>query len=172
MIADANVGATKGDYYAKKSAELKTVVLPTGLVRHELDLHYQMPLPVDDADRGLNPGEGSYRDYVRFYLPETATVASFKMTADGKPGDGGLDTIVFDHGRQIVGAFFRLPRGHSADLQLLYEVPSTPDPQYNLVVQKQAGATSLPLALLVSYPGGVRQQQLALAQDAQFSVGW
>ena len=147
MINDANVGATKGDFYAHKAATLKTVVLPSGVVRHELDVTYQMPLPVDATDRGLNPGEGSYRDYVRFYLPQTATVASFQVLNDGAPGDGGLDNITVDRGFAVVGAFSRLPRGHQTQIRMLYEVPSTGDPSYDLLVQKAAGAQSLPLTL-------------------------
>jgi hypothetical protein len=172
MISDANVGATKGDYYVKKSADLKTVVLSGGVVRHELDVHYDMPLPVDDTDRKLNPGEGSYRDYVRFYLPETASLASLQMTADGQPVDASVDAISFDHGRQIVGSFFRLPRGHSAEVRLFYEVPVTLYQQYDLLVQKPAGVAGLPLSMTVSYPGGQAQRQSPLGQDAHFSVNW
>jgi len=45
----------------------------------------------------LDPGDGSYRDYVRFYLPKTATVAGFNYSIDVGAGSGGLDNVAVAH---------------------------------------------------------------------------
>ena len=172
MVCDANVGISKGDYYAHKSMQVSSEVSPAGVVRHEVRVRYQMPAPVDDIDRALNPGDGSYRDYVRIYLPETATVAGFKVTLDAGQEAGSLDNISFAHGRQVVGAFFRLPRGHEADLTLTYEVPIGSVADYQLTLQKQAGTPALPTTLLVSYPGGITRQHTDLTIDSLLSVAW
>jgi hypothetical protein len=172
MVCDANVGISKGDHYVHKSMQVSSEVSPAGVVRHEVRLRYQMPAPIDDIDRALNPGEGSYRDYVRIYLPETATVAGFKATLDAGQEAGSLDTISFAHGRQVVGAFFRLPRGHEADLTLTYEVPIGSAANYQLMLQKQAGTPALPTTLLVSYPGGITHQHTDLSIDSLLSVAW
>ena len=169
MVTDANVGITKGDVFVKKSMAVKSDVLTEGIVHHELTLRYAMPLPQDDTDRKLNPGDGSYRDYVRFYLPEAASVAGFKIVGNGQ---GGLDKISVEHGRQVVGIYFRLARGQDTELQLQYEVPRNPDDGYQLYLQKQAGEANLPTELTVSYPGGLRRQRTDLAADMTYSVAW
>jgi hypothetical protein len=172
MVADANVGATKGDYYTRKSLEVKAEVPSSGLVKHELTARYELPQPANDADRALNPGDGSYRDYVRFYLPEAAALASAEVTQDGRAGEGGLDSISFDHGREVVAVFFRLPRGHSVVVSLVYEVPVPVDHRYELYLQKQAGIPQLPTRVLLSYPGGESQQVVSMTHDTDVTVQW
>jgi hypothetical protein len=172
MVSDANVSLGKEDFYVHKSMQVSAEVSAGGLVRHQVQVRYQMPLPADAVDTALNPGDGSYRDYVRFYLPETATVAGFKATLDGSAGDGSLDAVSFAHGREVVGAFFRVPRGHETVLTLTYEVPINQASSYDLLIQKQAGIPNLPTSVLISYPGGISQRRTDLSADAGVSVAW
>ncbi len=172
MVSDGNVSLGKQDFYIHKSMQLNTEVNPDGLVRHEVRVHYQMPNPVDAVDIALNPGDGSYRDYVRFYLPETAIVAGFTSNVDDSQGEGAVDAVSFAHGRQVVGAYFRVPRGHEVVLTLTYEVPVQPGSSYQLTLQKQAGSPGLPTTTLTSYPGGLSQQHLSLATDSDVRVAW
>ena len=164
-VSDANVGATKGDYYAHKSMVVKVEVLPTGVALHHVTLSYTMPAPVDAVDRALNPGDGSYRDYLQVLIPETATVVDVTFKEDGKAGDGGLDGVTAAHGRQSVAVYFRLPRGHAGVVDLYYELPVATDRAFALYVQKQAGVPSLPTSFALSYPGGLalREAQLLIA---------
>ena len=172
MAVDANVTPSKGDYYVQKSMNVKAEVEASGMTRHEVTMTYDMPTPVDDIDRALNPGDGTYRDYVRFYLPETATVANFHITLDGKPSESGLDAISYAHGREVVGAYFRLPRGHETVVDMIYEIPNAPQASYQLTVQKQAGVPGLPTTVLISYPGGFRVERSDLTTDMNASVTW
>jgi hypothetical protein len=172
MVSDGSVSLGKEDYYAHKSMHVSAEVSPAGLVRHEVRVRYQMPTPVDDVDRALNQGDGSYRDYVRFYLPETSIVAEFKAALDGGGAGGALDSITFAHGRQVVGAYFRVPRGHEAVLTLAYLVPIGSTSDYQLTLQKQAGIPDLATTVLVSYPGGINRQQVDLSTDARIRVAW
>ncbi|MHB8509158.1 MAG: DUF4012 domain-containing protein [Candidatus Dormibacteria bacterium] len=173
LVADGNVGATKGDYYMHKSMEVKVEVGGGGVSRHEVALNYDLPLPVDEADRALNPGAGTYLDYLRYYLPQTANVTSFHFTEDGKTSaDGGLDRVTYEHGREVVGVFFRLPRGHRVRLTLDYRVPLPPDRTYDLYVQKEAGIPDRPTSVEISYPGGIVRRQADLSTDADFMVSW
>ncbi|HXA42002.1 MAG TPA: DUF4012 domain-containing protein [Candidatus Solibacter sp.] len=172
MVSDGNVSLGKEDFYVHKSMQLNTEVNPDGLVRHEVRVHYQMPTAVDAVDTALNPGDGSYRDYVRFYIPQTAIVAGFKSNLDDSQGEGAVDAISFAHGRQVVGAYFRVPRGHEIVLTLTYEVPVQPASSYLMTIQKQAGSPGLPTTTLTSYPGGLSQQHLSLATDSDVRVAW
>ena len=172
MVADGNVGATKGDYFVQKSMDVQTEVASSGVVRHALTLHYQMPVAVDTTDQALNPGDGSYRDYVRFYLPETANVVGFSTSLDGHDGQAGIDSIGLEHGKQVVGAFFRLPRGHEIVLHLQYQVALSPGPSYRLLIQKQAGQLVLPTTLKVSDPAGIVSRQLDMSTDSEVALAW
>jgi hypothetical protein len=81
--------------------------------------------------------------------------------------------VSIDHGKQVIGAFFRLPRGHVAELKLDYQVGVRGDNGYALLLQKQAGTPDLPFAVQVSYPdGGLMSQQLDLKNDARLGVHW
>ena len=172
LVADGNVGISKGDYFVKKTLDLKIEAPATGVTRNRLTMKYSMPLPVDDVDRALNPGEGSYRNYVRFYLPQSAQIATFQVTTDGQPSEGGLNDLSVDHDRLVAGTFFRLPRGHDTSITLTYEVPFNPDTGYDILVQKQLGNPGMPTTVQVAYPGGQMTQQADLAQDLRVAVSW
>jgi hypothetical protein len=174
MVVDANVGVTKGDYYLRKSMTVKAELPSGGVSRHEVTLDYSLPLPVDATDSALNPGSGEYHDYLRFYLPETATLSGLRFTEDGQPSsDGGAaEPVRFEHGRQVVGTFFRLPRGHRVQLRLAYRVPLLPQNSFDLLIQKQAGTPARPTTVSVSYPGGQASRQADLAEDISFHAAW
>src|SRR5207244_12119350 len=64
MVVDANVGATKGDFFASKRMTVSTEVYASGMTRHEVSVSYHLPAFSDEVARALNPGDGTYRDYV------------------------------------------------------------------------------------------------------------
>jgi hypothetical protein len=165
MVVDGNVGATKGDYFVHKAADLQVQMTDTGLALHELTLTYQMPAPADAVDAALNPGDGSYRDYLRVYLPQDATVASFSYESGGAPGEGGLDRIGEDHGKRYVGIFLRVPRGATGVVHLGYASAVDDTVPYEVYVQKQAGTPGTPYSLTVSLPGAVRRRSVDLSRD-------
>jgi hypothetical protein len=174
MVVDANVGVTKGDYYLRKSMTVKAELPNGGVSQHEVTLDYSLPLPVDATDRVLNPGSGEYHDYLRFYLPETATLSGLDFTEDGQPSSdgGGTDPVSFEHGRQVVGTFFRLPRGHRVQVRLRYQVPLPPQSSFDLLIQKQAGIPARPTSVEVSFSGGRASRKADLAEDMSFQVSW
>lgn len=172
MVADANVGATKGDYYAHKTMEVKTEVNASGITRHEVTLNYDMPSALDETDRKLNPGDGSYRDYLRFYLPDTATVASLSTTMDGQGGGAALDNMTYEHGRSVAAVYIKIPRGHSGQVKLTYQVATGRGSTYDFLVQKQAGLDTLPTKFLVNYPGGNMERDSDLTHDMRLGANW
>ena len=170
----AGITFVEGDYYLRKSMTVKAELPNSGVSRHEVTVDYSLPLPVDATDSALNPGSGEYHDYLRFYLPETATLTGLRFTEDDQPSSdgGGTDPVRFEHGRQVVGTFFRLPRGHRVQLCLAYRVPLLPQNSFDLLVQKQAGTPARPTTVQVSYPGGQTSRQADLAEDISFHVAW
>jgi hypothetical protein len=179
MVAEANVAATKADYYIKRSMSVKVEVYPSGLNRHMIDIHYEYPPSVDDTDVKLNQfptnPTGLYRDYVRFYLPLTTTLANIGFLIDGKPAPaygGGLKEQGQEGDHQVYGTFFTLPRGQTADLIIYYEVGLPADPPFKLYIQKQAGLLNLPTTLTVSYPGGIASRKTELTTNTTLTIPW
>ena len=179
MTVEANVAATKADYYIKRSMSVKVEIYPSGLNRHMVDIHYDYPPPVDATDDGLNKSYANstslYRDYVRFYLPLTTTLANIGFLIDGKPAPaygGGLKEQGQEGSHQVYGTFFTLPRGHSADVIIYYEVSLPADPPFAIYIQKQAGLVDLPTVLTVSYPGGIASRKSEVSTDTTLTVPW
>jgi hypothetical protein len=172
MMVDGNVGATKGDFYVHKSQTLKVEVKASGHALHQLDLNYALPPAVDATDTALNPYGGSYGDYFRVYLPESAQVTHFAVLLDGKDTGTTIDHVGFEHGKQSVGAYFKLPRGHQVTVSMEYVVELGAARIYTLHAQKQAGIPSRPLDVEVSYPGRVLHGSAALDHDASWRVAW
>lgn len=173
MVVDGNVGATKGDYYVRKAVEMKAELTTGGVSRHQLVLTYQNPLPVDDIDRILNKDNaGAYSDYLQLYLPLTTSSVQLKYSDDGGGGFGGLDRIDLVGGNKVVAAFFHLPRGHVATLQIDYEVALDGGRAYQLFVQKEAGIPDRKMTLQLSYPGGLTARRHDGATDTEFLASW
>jgi hypothetical protein len=173
MVVDANVGATKGDYYVKKSINFKAEVPAQGSQRHQVVLTYDMPPVADATDALLNTFDGgAYHDYLRVYLPEKAAVEGLAYTLDGSATSDRLDLISFEHGHEVVGAFARVPRGHRVQLTLDYTVPGQGGRSYNLYIQKQAGTPPTPMDVTVSYPGGRLGGTTTLAADYAKGATW
>jgi hypothetical protein len=171
MVVDANVGGTKGDLYVQKRMEGKVEVSPQGFARHEVILRYSYPTGVADPD--IPKGQDvAYRNYVRFYLPETSTLLGYYQLDDAGHRSGAVEEVSIEHGKRVVGAFFRLPPGHSTELHVLFQDAVHADGQYQLYVQKQAGLPARPFDLLISSPGGLTRRQIAGDRDQRTVVRW
>jgi len=171
MVVDGNVGGTKGDLYVRKQLTGKIEVDPNGLVLHELILRYQYPGTATDpaVPKGADT---AYRDYLRLYLPELSTVAGFyQVEPDGRRG-GAIEDLMVEHGKRVMGTFFRLEAGQSLEVHLLYRSALDPHLGYRLYLQKQAGLQSRPAELHLSYPGGVETRRLSGESDEEVRVSW
>ncbi len=178
MIVDANVGATKSDYYVNKKAEIRVEKQASGLANHEIKLSYDFPTLTTDADQKLNPRtptnpSGSYRDYLRVYLPETANLTGFQVLVDGKPAISNSVTengVV--NGKRVIGTYFEVGPGHSAQVAMTYIAALPPGNEYRILLQKQAGRPGLPTSLWLSYPGGQAKRHTDLVTDELVDVRW
>lgn len=178
MTVDANVGATKSDFYLKKKAEIRVEKPISGLSNHEIKLSYVFPQLTTDNDRKLNPKStnnpgGHYRDYLRIYIPETANLTGLQILVNGKPTfSNSVTENVVAHGKRVIGMYFEFGPGESADVAMTYVVPLPPGSDYHLLVQKQAGRPNLPTDLWLSYPGGQARRHTDLATDSALEVSW
>jgi hypothetical protein len=171
MVVDANIGGTKGDGYVKKSMSEKVEVRPNVGIRHEVVIRYQYPSGISDPAVSKG-GDTAYRNYLRLYLPETSTLSGFYEVVDGTARPGPVQEVSVDHGKRIIGSFFRLEAGHSIELHMLFQVPVGTGQTYRLYVQKQAGIPARPLDLMVSYPGALRELLLDGDTDREVILSW
>jgi hypothetical protein len=172
MVVDANVGGTKGDVILQKSVRDRVEVFADGVALHELVARYSYPSGVVDptVPKKADP---AYRDSLRFYIPEESSVTGMYATsAAGSRVGSSIEDVTVEHGKKVVGTFFRLPPGQSIELHLLYQTPVAPGGSYRLYVQKQAGVMARPVQLTVSYPGGVQGRVLAGNRDEEVTLRW
>jgi hypothetical protein len=135
-------------------------------------LSYNYPTGISDP--AIPKGQDTaYRDYVRFYIPETSTLLAYYQTYDGgEQRRGAVEEVSIEHGKRVIGTYFRLPPGHSTELHLVFQNPVEADGRYELYLQKQAGLPARSMDFLVSFPGGLTRRQLSGDRDEQLVVRW
>ena len=143
MIVDSNMGATKDDFYVRRSFALDMQVQPDGRVKHTLYLHYD-GLP---AIPGVTSG---FINWVRIYLPASAT--GFKV-------QGTTLTARDELGRRVMEGWVTFLQGQSASIVVTYETPRPLGSQANQIDvywQKQPGRAADPIQLRLTLPSGWR----------------
>jgi hypothetical protein len=99
-------------------------------------------------------------------------VLGYYQAGPGGQKQGSIEEQSVEHGKRVVGAFFRLAPGESTELHLLFQTPTRADGRYRLYVQKQAGIPARPLQLAISHPGGVVTRQAEGTRDEEALVSW
>jgi hypothetical protein len=164
MIVDSNMGATKDDFYARRSFALDLRIQPDGKVVHTLYLHYDN-LP---AIPGVT---SSFIDWVRIYLPASAT---------GIKVQGAKLTGREEFGRRVMEGWVAFLEGQSVSIVVSYQTPRPLGSQANQIDvywQKQAGRVADPIQLRLTLPSGWRLREApvvstSLASDRTFSFSY
>jgi hypothetical protein len=116
---------------------------------------------------------GCYWNYVRFFVPEGAILLTQEREPlpPGSllsrhqfvpPGDAGPDIGPVEKGKASYGLFFVLPPGLQREVRMAWQLPvgvvtpSSDGWRYQLTVQKQSGAPTIPLQVTISLPMGAR----------------
>lgn len=175
MVVDANLSPNKADVEITKGCVLQSTLDASGVVTHEVDATYDYPLAATPSklDTILN-GDGNYRDYVRFFVPSSASLTDIRFLIDGKPAAAATQPLEQLGDRTAIGVFFVLPRGHTAEVRVTYSdrVQADSGNSYLLTVQKQPGVDGRPTEVDLTYPAGQQTWRSNLAQDARFAVSW
>lgn len=158
MVVDANVGATKANYYVKRS--LNYAVRNTdrqGLREGQLTITY-----VHGAASNTWPG-GAYKNYLRVYTSYGTVLEKVERSTEGVDGKALEITQEVDqtneNGKTVFGTVFTLDAGKSLSLTFTYKLPPIPAPgpsskAYELLVQKQPGTVADPLIVDFLTPFG------------------
>ncbi|HEY9289370.1 MAG TPA: DUF4012 domain-containing protein [Candidatus Dormibacteraeota bacterium] len=156
FVVLTNLNGTKDDYWMNRRSELSVKVLPNGIVRHSLTVHYD----------GLTPhppltGSWGYTGWLRIYVPPTATLIS---------GTGVQFDTTKELGRRVFEGWLYVQFGASKDVTLVYDVPSNAigatGGHFDLTWQKQAGRLGDPVKVSLDLPAGVELRRVAVSGKA------
>jgi hypothetical protein len=176
FVADANVGAGKGDLFTMRHYDLTATVDALGEVHDHLTLTYSCPVLQDAADRSLVQGSGgAYRDYIRVYLPAPAHLASMSVTSGGSTRAVSPERTTLELDRLAVAYLLEVPAGQTMTLAIDYDggfADVTRDPiSYTVGWEKQVSALPWEVSVTVNLPdGGSRHWSSALGFDLRFST--
>jgi nucleoside-diphosphate-sugar epimerase len=158
MVVDANLGATKANYYVKRSYNYAVKNIDRqGTLEGVLTLNY-----IHGAASNSWPG-GAYKNYVRIFVPEGSVLKKTVLSSEGVDSKDlditeSVNQGVSD-GKTVWGSVFTLNAGKTLSLTFTYDLPESlalkPDEKsYSLYVQKQPGTVADPLTVDFLTPFG------------------
>jgi hypothetical protein len=174
-VVDANVGANKADLFVTRSYGLVATIGSGGEAQDTVTLRYHNTPPADPALRSLVAQfGGQYRDYVRVYVPEQATLTSMTVQDTGAPTAVSAASVDYELQREAIGYLLVVPPGHSVTLTVTYIgafVDTTISPaQYTLVWTKEIGAPPSPISVTLIANGRRQQVSGDLGMDRSFTL--
>lgn len=139
MTVDANLGAYKSDYYVKRSFD------------YTIDLSKEMPvadlkITYKHTARQRDWMTKDYLTYLRVYVPEGSWLTGSKNF------DGA--NFANELGKKYFGAIIKVPIDSIKTVELSYTLPKEIAQDYDLLIQKQAGLSGVPVSVHVIYPDG------------------
>lgn len=156
---EANVGVNKVNGYISRDVKHHVKIDETQINHiHELTL-------TNKAASNSWP-RGTYKSYVRFYIPVGAQSPAPAINGKAVP-PGSFDSFV-ENGRQVVGVYVEVPIQEQTQIELAYHVPydTTGSFSYALFTQFQPGITPPPYEVSIQAPG---HQAVIIAPQAEVS---
>jgi hypothetical protein len=179
LVDNANLGGGKTDLFVTREYDLTARVQSDGRVADHLVLTYQDPVQTNPENRHLaleGGSGGAYLDYVRVYLPETATLAGMSLSIDGGHAHSVMPAAnTHNLGREAIAYYLVVPYGGSATLTLDYSGPfagaAVSPERYTLAWQKQINALTTTVQVSVTMPSGrTYHWSSSLVTDHTFST--
>jgi hypothetical protein len=170
-VIDANVGGNKANFYLRRSLRQDAVIDAIG----------NMSVTNTDEYENTSTKEsqygGDYKNYVRFLLPQNASLSSIKVDNQNlaftsaitdpqvytkknfvPPTELEVETTMQDD-KKIIGFFLIVPKGSTRKVAVSYVVNNAINPQsvtfrYDLRIFKQPGTGADPYSFFLTYPSG------------------
>jgi hypothetical protein len=143
MQVESNVGINKANYYLERSIQDR-INVSASLIQHERSVAFK-----NTATSNGWP-LGSYKSYVRFYVPSQANLASIEVDGALLPPNSIL--IGNDGGKRYFGILIEVPIQKTVNVRLKYNLvakQATPF-AYTFFDQKQAGTKDDPLQITIT----------------------
>ncbi len=139
MVADANMGAFKSDYYIKREIFYE-VDLTTEKPTVYLKINYSHTAPYGDWRTS------DYHSYLRIYAPQGANLLEQKMVS--------YPIIQDEFNKTYFGFICHVLIGKSTLAEIRYELPEKVRENYRLLIQKQSGVGDVPIHVKVKTKSG------------------
>ena len=160
-INEANMGVNKVNYFVKRQDRRDITIGESGKVTEVLTR------TIMNASSG-EPGTGTYRTYVRIFIPKDAHITSFMLDAiplttknaqNGKQLTlpyGELDTTSYPS-YTVLGAAIDVPAGNEHTVRVTYDrtffgIQNANAVAMELYEQKQSGIDSVPTLIRLRFP--------------------
>lgn len=132
---EANVGVNKANYYLDKHIDHQ-IVLGESSASHKRTISY-----TNNAQSNAWP-KGSYRAYIRFYLPHDAQLSS--VVVGGQELSSDQLVLRQELGRPLVGLVFEVATSQTKFLELNYSTPLSSQNEFSYAFfdQEQSGVDS------------------------------
>ena len=154
MLADANMGSLKTDYYIKRE------------IFYEIDATQEKPVVTLNVKiKNTAPGgdwrTSDYHEYMRIYVPKGSNFLDRKMV--------GYPNIGEEFGKTYFGVVVHVVMGTETNGMIKYELPGNFSiSDYRLLIQKQSGAGSIPVHVKIRTKDGEFAQDQMLNNDLKF----
>jgi hypothetical protein len=156
MQVEANVGVNKANYYLKRSID-HTISLSSTLAAHRRTINFENTAQLDAWPKG------PYKNYMRFYLPATASKPTIMV--GGAPLADAQITKTQENGQTVLGFMVEVPIQSKKQVVLEYSIPLTTtseaDFSYLFFNNKQPGTGETPFLLRILPAPSLRPQLIA-----------
>jgi hypothetical protein len=175
QVVDANVGGNKADLFVGRRYDLVANVGADGQVQDTLTLTYSnLAQSSPNLASLVTQYAGEYRDYVRVYLPETASLGAMTLRLGTTSSSVSPESVDFELHRAAVGYLLVVPAGQTLTLTIAYAGPfvdaGTQPAQYTLAWAKEIGAPGWPVSITVKAGGGEEHLIGDLTVDRSWTV--
>ena len=156
MVVDANEGFVTANNYITYTWNDRVSIDVSGNATHHLTLTYDWPRTQDSYNNAYpaQPNQYVYQDYLRIYVPESATNIS---PATGLRLSGTAPPVTTGFGLKIIEGLIYLPIGEKLTIDLSWTVPHAAVEisgrwLYQYSIEKQAGIDDRPMDIALSLP--------------------
>ena len=163
MQVEANVGVNKANYYLERQVD-HSVFISSDEVYHKRVVTFK-----NKAQTNAWP-KGTYRSYVRFYLPPEAELKSLLINNKVIPAENLK--IKKELNRLLVGTFIEVPVKTEGELQLEYSLPHQEQAPFTYAFfdQKQSGARETSPRIFIQYEPDLSPTLIAPQAEVQGDV--
>ena len=160
MLVDSNFAGAKSNLYIEQTVTQELELTDEGLFK-TVTIEYRNPQPPDDCSLERKGGlclSGLYRDWIRLYVPKGSKLIEVLGSEIPPTSYAEGEKTVFEafYGNQSP----LRPLG-KAKVVFRYKLPFTPQDEYRLFIQKQAGTKDFTYIVKL----GSQTHQLTLSKD-------
>ena len=164
-INDTNFAGAKSNLFVQQEVKIDYTVESDETITKTLTLSYKNPAPPSDCN--LESGglclNGILRNWVRIYVPKSATLVEDKGSQSPKTGEAEALRVVEDLGKTVFNGFLTVRPLGSAELSLKYKLPfKKGKDKLHVLLQKQPGTEGHSYTISVN---GKTKEQFNLSAD-------